>query len=72
MLVRGPQQIKLRVSKDAGIGDLGLATQIFASASCRFVRHNPCFPPVPHPTLETGVETSMAAARAWLADGVDD
>jgi hippurate hydrolase len=29
--------------------------------------HNPRFLPVIHPTLETGVETLMAAARAWLA-----
>jgi hippurate hydrolase len=29
--------------------------------------HNPRFAPVIHPTLETGVETMLAAARAWLA-----
>jgi amidohydrolase len=29
--------------------------------------HNPRFLPVLHPTLETGVETLMVAARAWLA-----
>lgn len=29
--------------------------------------HNPRFLPVIHPTLETGVETLMVAARAWLA-----
>lgn len=29
--------------------------------------HNPRFLPVVHPTLETGVETLMVAARAWLA-----
>jgi hippurate hydrolase len=29
--------------------------------------HNPRFAPVLHPTLETGVETLLAAARAWLA-----
>lgn len=29
--------------------------------------HNPHFLPVIHPTLETGVETLMVAARAWLA-----
>jgi amidohydrolase len=28
--------------------------------------HNPRFAPVVHPTLETGVETLLAAARAWL------
>jgi hippurate hydrolase len=28
--------------------------------------HNPRFAPVLHPTLETGVETLAAAARAWL------
>jgi amidohydrolase len=29
--------------------------------------HNPRFAPVLHPTLETGVETLLAAAHAWLA-----
>jgi hippurate hydrolase len=29
--------------------------------------HNPRFLPVIHPTLETGVETLIVAARAWLA-----
>ncbi|HET7570355.1 MAG TPA: M20 family metallopeptidase [Gammaproteobacteria bacterium] len=29
--------------------------------------HNPRFLPVIHPTLETGVETLVVAARAWLA-----
>jgi hippurate hydrolase len=29
--------------------------------------HNPHFAPVIHPTLETGVETLVAAAAAWLA-----
>lgn len=29
--------------------------------------HNPRFAPVIHPTLETGVEALLAAARAWLA-----
>lgn len=29
--------------------------------------HNPRFLPVIHPTLETGVEAMMVAARAWLA-----
>jgi hippurate hydrolase len=29
--------------------------------------HNPRFLPVLHPTLETGVETLMVAARAWLS-----
>ncbi|HEX5961524.1 MAG TPA: M20 family metallopeptidase [Rhodanobacteraceae bacterium] len=29
--------------------------------------HNPRFLPVLHPTLETGVETLVVAARAWLA-----
>ncbi|MGN2252595.1 M20 family metallopeptidase [Frateuria sp. GZRe12] len=29
--------------------------------------HNPRFLPVIHPTLETGVETLMVAARAWLS-----
>lgn len=29
--------------------------------------HNPRFAPVLHPTLETGIETLLAAARAWLA-----
>jgi len=28
--------------------------------------HNPRFAPVIHPTLETGVETLIVAARAWL------
>ena len=28
--------------------------------------HNPRFAPVMHPTLETGVETLVVAARAWL------
>ena len=29
--------------------------------------HNPHFAPVIHPTLQTGVETLIIAARAWLA-----
>jgi len=29
--------------------------------------HNPRFAPVIHPTLETGVETLVVAAHAWLA-----
>lgn len=29
--------------------------------------HNPRFAPVIHPTLETGVETMVVAAQAWLA-----
>ncbi len=29
--------------------------------------HNPRFAPVIHPTLETGVEALIVAARAWLA-----
>jgi hippurate hydrolase len=29
--------------------------------------HSPCFAPVIHPTLQTGVEALMVAARAWLA-----
>jgi hippurate hydrolase len=29
--------------------------------------HNPRFAPVIHPTLETGVETLVVAARAWLS-----
>ena len=29
--------------------------------------HNPHFAPVIHPTLETGVETLVVAARAWLS-----
>jgi hypothetical protein len=29
--------------------------------------HNPRFAPVIHPTLETGVETLVAAVSAWLA-----
>jgi hippurate hydrolase len=29
--------------------------------------HNPRFAPVLHPTLETGIEAMVAAARAWLA-----
>ncbi|HST27586.1 MAG TPA: M20 family metallopeptidase [Rudaea sp.] len=29
--------------------------------------HNPRFAPVIHPTLETGVETLIVAARAWLS-----
>ena len=31
--------------------------------------HNPRFAPVLHPTLETGVETLLAAACAWLVAG---
>jgi hippurate hydrolase len=31
--------------------------------------HNPRFAPVIHPTLETGVETLLAAAGAWLDAG---
>src|SRR5215471_14298257 len=31
--------------------------------------HNPHFAPVIHPTLQTGVETLIIAARAWLAVG---
>lgn len=31
--------------------------------------HNPRFLPVLHPTLETGVETLVVAARAWLSPG---
>jgi metal-dependent amidase/aminoacylase/carboxypeptidase family protein len=30
------------------------------------VNHSPHFAPVLHPTLETGVETLIVAARAWL------
>ena len=30
--------------------------------------HNPRFAPVIHPTLETGVETLVVAAHAWLAE----
>jgi hippurate hydrolase len=29
--------------------------------------HNPHFAPVIHPTLETGVETLVVAAQAWLS-----
>ena len=29
--------------------------------------HNPRFAPVIHPTLQTGVEAMVVAARAWLA-----
>jgi hippurate hydrolase len=29
--------------------------------------HNPRFVPVLHPTLETGVEALIVAARAWLS-----
>ena len=29
--------------------------------------HNPRFAPVIHPTLQTGVETLVMAAQAWLA-----
>jgi hippurate hydrolase len=29
--------------------------------------HNPRFAPVIHPTLATGVEAMVVAARAWLA-----
>jgi hippurate hydrolase len=32
------------------------------------VNHNPRFAPVIHPTLETGVETLIVAARAWLME----
>jgi hippurate hydrolase len=31
--------------------------------------HNPHFLPVLHPTLETGVEAMVVAARAWLVAG---
>ncbi|MDB6032238.1 MAG: amidohydrolase [Verrucomicrobiales bacterium] len=31
--------------------------------------HNPTFAPVLHPTLETGVETLVVAAKAWLSPG---
>jgi hippurate hydrolase len=31
------------------------------------VNHSPLFAPVIHPTLETGIETLVIAARAWLA-----
>ena len=31
------------------------------------VNHSPLFAPVIHPTLETGVEALIVAARAWLA-----
>jgi metal-dependent amidase/aminoacylase/carboxypeptidase family protein len=31
------------------------------------VNHSPRFAPVLHPTLETGVEALVVAARAWLA-----
>jgi len=34
--------------------------------------HNPRFAPVIHPTLETGVETLLAAACAWLAGPEDE
>jgi hippurate hydrolase len=29
--------------------------------------HNPRFAPVIHPTLDTGIEALVVAARAWLA-----
>jgi len=29
--------------------------------------HNPRFAPLIHPTLETGVETLVVAAQAWLS-----
>ena len=42
-----------------------------AKAAGRFnelpVNHSPLFAPVIHPTLETGVETLVVSARAWLA-----
>src|SRR5215469_14881292 len=31
------------------------------------VNHSPQFAPVIHPTLETGVQTLVVAAQAWLA-----
>jgi hippurate hydrolase len=31
------------------------------------VSHSPLFAPVLHPTLATGVETLVVAARAWLS-----
>ena len=31
------------------------------------VNHSPKFAPVVHPTLRTGVETLVVAARAWLS-----
>jgi hippurate hydrolase len=33
--------------------------------------HNPRFAPVIHPTLETGVEALMVAAKAWLTSGAE-
>jgi hippurate hydrolase len=35
------------------------------------VNHSPRFAPVLHPTLETGVEALVVAARAWLAAAQD-
>jgi len=34
--------------------------------------HNPRFAPVIHPTLRTGVEALVVAARAWVGAGRDD
>jgi hypothetical protein len=31
--------------------------------------HSPLFAPVMHPTLETGVETMVVGALAWLSRG---
>jgi hypothetical protein len=31
------------------------------------VNHSPKFAPVIHPTLQTGVETLIVAARSWLS-----
>jgi hypothetical protein len=31
------------------------------------VNHSPHFAPVIHPTLQTGVETLVVAAQAWLS-----
>ena len=47
-------QVYAKAKADGRLGDLP-------------TNHNPRFAPVIHPTLETGVETLVVAAQAWLA-----
>jgi len=52
------------------VGGTDVDTYAKAKAAGRLAElptnHNPRFAPVIHPTLETGVETLVVAARAWL------
>jgi len=52
------------------VGGTNVDTYAKAKAAGRLAElptnHNPRFAPVIHPTLETGVETLVVAARAWL------